>query len=161
MKETKLSSIFQWRLAISQPTFSGTVPCEYRYLCAGVAFRAPQREKHDKCEQSKTNITYFAQKTMLKLTLLTKCQSVTAVHLETQGILLARPRASQQRVIYSDFPLDLRGFFLGKHFIHFLANRMQDFLNFVLCDCIVIFYAEKVYLKLQNCSSHQFQEWGS
>ena len=86
MKETKLLSIFQYRLAISQPTFSGTVPCEYRYLCAGVAFRAPQREKHDKCEQGKKIITYFAQKTMLKLTLPTKCQSVTAVHLETQGI---------------------------------------------------------------------------
>ena len=49
-------------------------------------------------------------------------------------------------VIYPDFPLDLRGFFSRKHFIQFLANKMQDFRNFILHNCIRIFDAEQVYL---------------
>ena len=52
-------------------------------------------------------------------------------------------------VIYPDFPLDLTGFFPGKHLINFLANKMQDFRNFVLHNCILDFDAEQVYLKLQ------------
>ena len=34
-----------------------------------------------------------------------------------------------------------------KHLIQFLANKMQDFRNFVLHSCIPIFDAEQVYLK--------------
>ena len=52
---------------------------------------------------------------------------------------------SQLPVIYPDFPLDLTKFFPGQHLICFLANKMQDFWNFVLLD----FDAEQVYLKLQ------------
>ena len=35
-------------------------------------------------------------------------------------------------VIYPDFPLDLTGFFGGRHLIQFRANKMQDFRNFNL-----------------------------
>ena len=52
-------------------------------------------------------------------------------------------------MIDPDFPLDLTGFFSGKHLIQFLANKMQDFRNFVLLNCILSFDAEQVYLKLQ------------
>ena len=47
------------------------------------------------------------------------------------------------------FPLDLTGFFPGKHLIQFLANKMDDFWNLVLHNCILIFDAEPVYLKLE------------
>ena len=47
-------------------------------------------------------------------------------------------------VISPDFPLELTGFFSGKHLIHFLVLKMKDFRNFVLD-----FDAEQVYLKLQ------------
>ena len=57
---------------------------------------------------------------------------------------------SLQPVIYSDFPLDLTGFFYGKNLIKFLANKMQDFWNFVLHNCILNFYAEQVYLNLKS-----------
>ena len=52
-------------------------------------------------------------------------------------------------MIYPDFPLDLTGFFLEKHLIQFLANKMQDFRNVVLHHCILNFDAEQVYWKLQ------------
>ena len=47
----------------------------------------------------------------------------------------------------SRFPLDLTGVFLSKYLIQFSAKMMQDFGNFVLQYCIVIFYAEQVYSK--------------
>ena len=52
------------------------------------------------------------------------------------------------------FPLELTGFFPGKHFIHFLVLKIKDFRNFVLHNCIIVFdaepeAAEQVYLKLQ------------
>ena len=53
------------------------------------------------------------------------------------------------RVISPDFPLELTGFFPGKHLIHFLVLKMKDFRNFVLDNCILDFNAEQVYLKLQ------------
>ena len=40
-------------------------------------------------------------------------------------------------------------FFSGKHLIHFLVLKMRDFWNFVLHNCILVFDAEQVYLKLQ------------
>ena len=40
-------------------------------------------------------------------------------------------------------------FFSRKHLIHVLANKMQDFRNFVLHRCIVNFDADQVYLKLR------------
>ena len=58
--------------------------------------------------------------------------------------------------MYPDFFLDLTGYFPGKHLIRFLANKMQDFRNLVLNNCILEFDAEQVYLKLQvpNVSKH-------
>ena len=41
-------------------------------------------------------------------------------------------------------PSFLQDFPPGKHFIKFSANNMQDFRNFVLHNCIVVFDAEKV-----------------
>ena len=52
-------------------------------------------------------------------------------------------------VISLDFPLELPGFFQGKHLIHFLVLKMKDFRNFVLDNCILGFDAEQVYLKPQ------------
>ena len=52
-------------------------------------------------------------------------------------------------VISPGFPLELTGFFQGKHFIHFLVLKMKDFRNFVLHNCILVFDAEQLYLKLQ------------
>ena len=34
-------------------------------------------------------------------------------------------------MIFPDFPLELTGFFSGKHLIHFLVLKMKDFRNFV------------------------------
>ena len=48
-----------------------------------------------------------------------------------------------------DFPLELTGFFPGKHSIHFLVLKMKDFWNSVLDNCILVFDGEQVYLKLQ------------
>ena len=48
-----------------------------------------------------------------------------------------------------DFPLELTRFFPGKHLIHFLVLKMENFLNFVLDNFIFVFDAEQVYLKLQ------------
>ena len=56
---------------------------------------------------------------------------------------------STVQVISPDFPLELTGFFPGKHLIHFLVLKMKDFWNFVLDNCILDFDAEQVYLKLQ------------
>ena len=53
------------------------------------------------------------------------------------------------RVIYPDFPLDFTGFFPGKLLIQFLANKMQDFRNFVLHNCILDVDAEQVFPKPQ------------
>ena len=39
--------------------------------------------------------------------------------------------------------------FPGRHLIQFLANKIQEFQNFVLHNCILIFDAEQVYLKPQ------------
>ena len=52
-------------------------------------------------------------------------------------------------VILPDFPLELTGFFLGKHLIRFLVLKMKDLRNFVLDNCILDFDAEQVYLKRQ------------
>ena len=52
-------------------------------------------------------------------------------------------------MIYPNFPLDLTGFFQGKHRIEVLANKMQYFQNFHLHNCILNFHSEQVYLKLQ------------
>ena len=52
-------------------------------------------------------------------------------------------------VIYPYFPYDLKGFFPGKFLIQFLANKMQNFRNFILHNCTVIFDAELVYLSYQ------------
>ena len=52
-------------------------------------------------------------------------------------------------VISPDFPLELTGFFPGKHLIHFLVLKMKDFWIFVLNNCILDFDAEQVYLKPQ------------
>ena len=35
------------------------------------------------------------------------------------------------------------------HLIHFLVLKMKNFRNFVLHNCILVFDAEQVYLKLQ------------
>ena len=56
---------------------------------------------------------------------------------------------SQCPVIYSDFPLDLTGFFSAKLLIQFLADKMQDIRNFVLHYFILVFDAVKVHLRLQ------------
>ena len=56
---------------------------------------------------------------------------------------------SGMHVISPDFPLKLTEFFPGKHLIHFLVLKMKDFRNFVLDNCILVFDAEQVYLKLQ------------
>ena len=52
-------------------------------------------------------------------------------------------------MIHPDFSLYLTGFFQGKHLIQFLANKMKDFWNFVLQNCILIVDAEQGYLKPQ------------
>ena len=52
-------------------------------------------------------------------------------------------------MISADFPLVLTRLFPGKHLIQFLVLKMKDFRNFVLHNCILIFDAEQVYLKLQ------------
>ena len=52
-------------------------------------------------------------------------------------------------MISPNFPLELTRFFHGKHLIHFLVLKMQDFRNFVLHNCILVFDSEQVYLKLQ------------
>ena len=52
-------------------------------------------------------------------------------------------------VISPDFPLELTGFFQGKHLIQFLVLKMKDFRNFFLDNCILEFDAEQVYLKPQ------------
>ena len=52
-------------------------------------------------------------------------------------------------MISPDFPLELTGFFPGKHLIHFLVLKMKDFRNFAIDNCILVFGAEQVYLKLQ------------
>ena len=52
-------------------------------------------------------------------------------------------------MISPGFSLELTGFFPGKHLIHFLVLKMEDFRNFVLDNCILDFDAEQVYLKLQ------------
>ena len=39
--------------------------------------------------------------------------------------------------------------FQGKHLIHFLVLKVKDFWNFVLHNCILVFDAKQVYLKLQ------------
>ena len=53
------------------------------------------------------------------------------------------------RVISPDFSLESTGFFQGKHLIQFLVLKMKHFRNFVLHNCILVFDAGQVYLKLQ------------
>ena len=50
------------------------------------------------------------------------------------------------------FPLELTGFSPRKHFIHFLVLKIKQYGNFVLHNCILVFDAEQVYLKLQVTS---------
>ena len=69
-----------------------------------------------------------------------------------RGTLIGRLADSvkaEHVVISPDFPLELTGFFPGKHLIHFLVLKMKDFRNFVLDNCILDFDAEQVYLKPQ------------
>ena len=50
-------------------------------------------------------------------------------------VQVKKARASRElhvHVICPDFPLDLTRFLAGKHLIHFLANKMQDFQNFYI-----------------------------
>ena len=54
------------------------------------------------------------------------------------------------RVISPDFPLELTRFSPGKHLIHFLVFKMEDFRNFIQNNCILVFDAEQVYFKLQT-----------
>ena len=60
-----------------------------------------------------------------------------------------------------DFSLELTGFFPGKHLIHFLVLKMKDFRNSVLDNCILVFDAEQVYLKLQatNLKNKEVTAW--
>ena len=53
-------------------------------------------------------------------------------------------------MISPDFPLDLTEFFQGKYLIHFFVLKIKDFRNFVIYNCILVFDAEQVYLKLQG-----------
>ena len=39
--------------------------------------------------------------------------------------------------------------FTGRHLFHFFANKMEDFRNFVLHNCILNSDAKQVYLQLQ------------
>ena len=64
-------------------------------------------------------------------------------------VLICIGSLAEHYVIYPDFPLELTGFFPGKHLIHFLVLKMKDFQNFVLDNCILDFDAEQVYFKLQ------------
>ena len=52
----------------------------------------------------------------------------------------------QLAVIFLEYPLDLTRFFSEKHLIQFSADKMQDFRNFALHNCILIFDAEHIYL---------------
>ena len=45
--------------------------------------------------------------------------------------------------------INLTGIFPGKHLIQFLAKKIHKFRNYVVDNCILIFDAEQVYLKLQ------------
>ena len=63
--------------------------------------------------------------------------------------VVRRRRATETGVTSPDFPLELTVFFPGKHLFHFLVLKMKDFRNFVLHNCILVFDAEQVYLKLQ------------
>ena len=51
--------------------------------------------------------------------------------------------------ISPDFSLELTRLFPEKHLILFLVLMIKDFRNFVLHNCILVFDAEQVYLKLQ------------
>ena len=51
------------------------------------------------------------------------------------------------KVISPDFPLELTGFFPGRHLNHFLVLKMKDFRNFVLDNRVLDFDAEQIYLK--------------
>ena len=52
-------------------------------------------------------------------------------------------------MIYPDFPLHLTRFFPGKHLLQFSADKIQNFRNFDLHTCVLIFDAEQVYLEPQ------------
>ena len=52
-------------------------------------------------------------------------------------------------MIYPEFPLKLTGIFPEKHLIHILVLKMKDFRNFFLHNCILVFEAAQVCLKLQ------------
>ena len=52
-------------------------------------------------------------------------------------------------VNFPDFPLEWTGFFQRKHVIQVLANKMQDFRNFVPHNSILNFDSEQVDLKSQ------------
>ena len=45
--------------------------------------------------------------------------------------------------------INLTGIFPGKHLIQFLANKIHKFRNYIVDNCILIFDAEQVCLKLQ------------
>ena len=59
---------------------------------------------------------------------------------------------SVESAISPDFFPRIDRIFSGKHLIQFLVLKMKDFWNFVpmaLDNCILVFDAEHVYLKLQ------------
>ena len=57
---------------------------------------------------------------------------------------------SCSRVIYSYASLNFTGICSAKYFNQFLESKLQDFRNFVLHTCIVIFDDEQVYLTLRD-----------
>ena len=131
---------------------SSCSPCSYLLGCINPARLAPSTYPHDSSAFS----ALFPS-------------SLTITHLDnevTLGVLLdfldeaqlGRVDASIQ-VISPDFPLELTGFFPGKHLIQFLMLKMKDFWNFVLDNCILDFDAEQVYLKLQvtNLKNNEVQ----
>ena len=79
----------------------------------------------------------------------TRSGSKAADNVQNEARVLGRSIGAEPLVIYPDISLDLTGFFPGKHLFQFLANKMQDFGNLVLHDCIFNFDAEQVNFKSQ------------
>ena len=75
--------------------------------------------------------------------------AVTSQLCRVKRQLKAGTHSLRQCVICPDFSLESTGFFPGKQFIHFLVLKMNEFRDFVLHNCILVFDSEQVYLKLQ------------
>ena len=59
------------------------------------------------------------------------------------------PNLSVRRCDISRFSPRIDRIFFREHLIQFLVLKMKDFRNFILHNCILVFDAEQVYLKLQ------------